>query len=57
MTARAAETARALGLDAEQVIPFSAVTGLGRDELAEALVELVRAPSWRAAGAGEPEAV
>jgi len=48
VTPRAAETARALGLDDAQVIPFSAVTGLGRDELAEALVELVRAPSWRA---------
>jgi GTP-binding protein len=48
VTPRAAETARALGLDDAQVIPFSAVTGLGRDELAEALVELVRAASWRA---------
>ena len=55
VTPRAAETARALGLDDTQVIPFSAVTGLGRDELAEALVELVRAPSWKAKI--EPEAV
>lgn len=47
VTPRAAEIARSLGLDDEQVIPFSAVTGLGRDDLAEAVVELVRAPSWR----------
>ncbi len=51
---RAAELARALGLDDEQVIPFSAVTGAGRDDLAEAVVELVRAPSWRAAAPAEP---
>ena len=57
VTPRAAETARALGLDDTQVIPFSAVTGLGRDELAEALVELVRAPSWKAAESGEPGVV
>jgi GTP-binding protein len=31
-----------LGLDSEQVIPFSAVTGEGRDELASALVSLVK---------------
>ena len=30
----------ALGLDDDQVIPFSAVTGRGRDDLAEAIVEL-----------------
>jgi GTP-binding protein len=51
-TARTAEIARALGLDDAQVIPFSAVTGAGRDELAEAVVELVRQPSWRAGTAG-----
>ena len=32
---------RSLALDPEQVIPFSATTGLGRDELAEALVSLI----------------
>ena len=41
----AAERVRELGetlqLDADQLIPFSAVTGAGRDELAEALVSLV----------------
>jgi GTP-binding protein len=40
---RVREIARGLGLDEEQVIPFSAVTGEGRDELAEALVALVGA--------------
>jgi GTP-binding protein len=33
----------AVGLDDEQVIPFSSVTGAGRDELAEAIVSLVEA--------------
>ena len=42
LVARVAEFTRALGLDHEQVIPFSAVSGVGRDELAEAVVELVR---------------
>ncbi|HEX6050198.1 MAG TPA: ribosome biogenesis GTP-binding protein YihA/YsxC [Gemmatimonadaceae bacterium] len=41
----AAERVRALteslGLDAEQVIPFSAHTGRGRDELAAAIVQLI----------------
>ncbi|HET9635912.1 MAG TPA: ribosome biogenesis GTP-binding protein YihA/YsxC [Gemmatimonadaceae bacterium] len=40
---RAAEIARVLALDADQVIPFSAVTGDGRVELLEAIVELVGA--------------
>jgi GTP-binding protein len=38
-----------LGLDEEQVIPFSATTGDGRDELAEAIEALLGQPSWRAA--------
>jgi GTP-binding protein len=33
------------GVEAEQVIPFSAVTGEGRDELAGALVALVQSPA------------
>lgn len=37
----------ALSLDADQVIPFSAHTGEGRDELAEALVALMQQPAWR----------
>ena len=43
---RVTELSSALGLDEEQVIPFSAVTGTGRDELAAALVSLVEAPPW-----------
>lgn len=39
--ARVKEIARELALDEEQVIPFSAVTGAGRDELAEAVVALL----------------
>jgi GTP-binding protein len=38
----------ALGLEEAQVIPFSTVAKVGRDELAEAVVELVAEPSWRA---------
>jgi GTP-binding protein len=39
--------ALALELDPEQVIPFSATTGLGRDELAEAIESLLAQPSWK----------
>ena len=38
--ARVAEITVSLGLDADQVIPFSAHTGAGRDELAAAIVAL-----------------
>ena len=41
---RAAEISRALQLDADQVIPFSAHSGEGRVELLDAIVELVGAP-------------
>jgi GTP-binding protein len=44
---RLAALARRIGADPEQIIPFSAVTGVGRDELAEAIVSLVTQPSWR----------
>ena len=44
---RVAEIARSLLLDPEQVIPFSAVTGEGRDDLASAVVEIVTQPHWR----------
>jgi GTP-binding protein len=37
----------ALRLEDEQMIPFSAETNQGRDELAAALVALVGQPSWR----------
>ena len=39
----------ALEANEDQVIPFSAVTGEGRDEMAEAVVALVEQPAWRAA--------
>jgi len=38
---RAIQIGKTLGLDADQMIPFSAETGVGRDELAAALVALV----------------
>jgi GTP-binding protein len=38
----------ALRLEDDQVIPFSAETNVGRDDLATALVSLVEQPSWRA---------
>lgn len=41
---RVREIAARLALDVEQIIPFSAVTGEGRDELAEALVALLATP-------------
>ncbi|HEU4747107.1 MAG TPA: ribosome biogenesis GTP-binding protein YihA/YsxC [Gemmatimonadaceae bacterium] len=39
--ARVDEISRALSLDAEQIIPFSVVTGTGRTELLEAIMQLV----------------
>ena len=44
---RVAGFAAELGVTQDQLVPFSAVTGEGRDELAEAMVELARAPRWR----------
>jgi GTP-binding protein len=44
---RLASTVRLLGLDEAQVMPFSAVTREGRDELAAAIVALVDQPPWR----------
>ncbi|HEX3868332.1 MAG TPA: ribosome biogenesis GTP-binding protein YihA/YsxC [Gemmatimonadaceae bacterium] len=46
---RVNELAIQLSLDAEQTIAFSAVTGEGRDELAEAIESLLAQPSWRTA--------
>jgi GTP-binding protein len=48
-TRRLPEIAAGLGLDADQVVPFSAVSGEGRNELAEAIEALLAQPSWRAA--------
>jgi GTP-binding protein len=50
-TTRIAELSAALGLEQEQIIPFSAVNGRGRDELAEAILSLVAQPSWKEATA------
>lgn len=44
---RVVAVAHELGLDQEQVIPFSAIAGTGRDDLAEAIVGLLAQPSWR----------
>ncbi|MGH7637976.1 MAG: ribosome biogenesis GTP-binding protein YihA/YsxC [Gemmatimonadaceae bacterium] len=38
---RVGELAKEAGVDLSQVIPFSAVSGAGRDELAEAIVSLI----------------
>jgi len=46
---RAAELAKQLGLDDDQLIPFSAVTGEGRNDLAEAVEALLSQPSWQEA--------
>jgi GTP-binding protein len=46
---RLAELPLRLGLDAEQVIAFSASTGEGRDELGTAIESLLEQPSWKAA--------
>jgi GTP-binding protein len=43
--ARVQDLTAALGLDADQVIPFSAVTGAGRDDLASAIVSLTEVAS------------
>ena len=46
-SAQTAAIARDLALDAEQVISFSAVTGEGRNDLAEAVEQLLAQPSWK----------
>ena len=44
---RVHEIAVALRLEDDQMIPFSAETNQGRDDLAEALMSLIEQPSWR----------
>jgi GTP-binding protein len=44
---RIAHLAESLQLDDDQLIPFSAVTGEGRNDLAEAMVSLLEQPSWK----------
>ncbi|MBV9879751.1 MAG: YihA family ribosome biogenesis GTP-binding protein [Gemmatirosa sp.] len=46
--ARLVDLAARIGVEDEQIIPFSAVSGEGRDDLAAAIVSLVAEPSWRA---------
>jgi GTP-binding protein len=41
---RLAEASRLMQVEPEQIIPFSAVTGEGRDELARAVADLVQLP-------------
>ena len=53
--ARVVAIARLVGLDDEQMIPFSSVTGEGRDELAEAIVSLVDAPAAPAPAAADAD--
>ena len=48
---RLAMLAKQAGVEEDQVIGFSAVTGFGRIELAEALLALLDQPSWRDAPA------
>lgn len=48
--ARLRELKEDLGVPEEQVIPFSAVTGEGRDDLAAAVVALVEQPAWKVEG-------
>ena len=47
--ARIAALTEELLVGEDQVIPFSAVTGEGRDELAAAVMALVEQPAWRSA--------
>ena len=49
---RMRELALQLQLDEEQMIPFSATTNAGRDDLAAAVVSLVEQPSWRGEATG-----
>ena len=44
---RMAELAKRAGMAENDVVAFSSVTGEGRDELAQAMMELVTQPSWR----------
>lgn len=44
---RIADMAASLGLDPDQMVPFSSRTGEGRDDLATALMELLQQPAWR----------
>jgi GTP-binding protein len=45
---RIGELAAELGVEVDELVSFSAVTGEGRDDLAEAIVGLLDQPPWRA---------
>lgn len=45
---RLGDLAAAVGVEADQIVPFSSTTGQGRDELAGALMELLDQPDWKA---------
>jgi len=45
---RVTQLAAVLELDVDQIVTVSAQTGAGRDELAQAMVELLASPAWRA---------
>lgn len=47
VTPRLEIVSKFLGLDIDQIVPFSATTGLGRDELASALIDLLALPDWK----------
>jgi GTP-binding protein len=49
LSERVAAIQATLGLDPSQVIPVSARTGAGRDDLAQAVSELLARPPWRSA--------
>jgi GTP-binding protein len=44
---RRANIAAAIGVDDDQIIGFSATSGEGRNELAEAIESLLEQPSWK----------
>jgi GTP-binding protein len=47
VAARIVALAEVLDVDEDQIIAFSAVTGAGRDELAEAIETIIAQPPWR----------
>jgi GTP-binding protein len=44
---RIGSLANIVGVEADQIVPFSATTGRGRDDLAAAVMELITLPDWR----------
>ena len=56
VSGRVHEIAVALRLEDEQMIPFSAETNQGRDELASALVSLIEQPAFRTVASQPPAA-